>query len=283
MEEQLVFEANAQKQLEERFALFESRDSPRELQKRRTSDIGPLSRSGCSPFANAYRPSMPVLPMSCELLDWYGATVAYETLQQGGRASHDLYNILIDENVHVTENGPLEDVVADKEALLSGWFRKNKRKRVANPPAALAPPSKRASRRSPIKEEENANVSGSGNANITHGQLLKVATNLQQKIFVKKVSSGLVKNQSGGESDAKVQQTIESYAARMTSLMEEFSDRLVEAKSLLIIEDHRTMTKIKKMMIEGRPRILSIGTLANQLLAYKNIEKELIKEKDELV
>ncbi|KAF6158990.1 hypothetical protein GIB67_042071 [Kingdonia uniflora] len=96
----------------ERFALFESRDSPRELQKRRTSDIETSSRSGCSPFANAYRPSMPVLPRSCELLDWYGATVAYGTLQQGGRASRDFYNILIDEIVHVTKNGPLEDVVA---------------------------------------------------------------------------------------------------------------------------------------------------------------------------
>ncbi|KAF6150938.1 hypothetical protein GIB67_026859 [Kingdonia uniflora] len=110
--EQLVFEANARKQLEERFALFESRDSLRELQKRRTSVIEISSQSGCSPFANAYRPSMPVLPMSCELLDWYGATVAYGTLQQGGRASHDFYNILIDEIVYITENGPLEDVVA---------------------------------------------------------------------------------------------------------------------------------------------------------------------------
>ncbi|KAF6160271.1 hypothetical protein GIB67_019040 [Kingdonia uniflora] len=72
----------------------------------------PLIVSGCSLFVNAYRPSMPVLPRSCELLDWYGATVAYGTLQQGGRASRDFYNILIDEIVHVTENGPLEDVVA---------------------------------------------------------------------------------------------------------------------------------------------------------------------------
>ncbi|KAF6138498.1 hypothetical protein GIB67_022532 [Kingdonia uniflora] len=68
--------------------------------------------SGCSPFANVYRPSIPVLPRSCELLDWYGATVAYGTLLQGGRASRDFYNILIDEIVHVTGNGPLEDVVA---------------------------------------------------------------------------------------------------------------------------------------------------------------------------
>ncbi|KAF6157765.1 hypothetical protein GIB67_021897 [Kingdonia uniflora] len=68
--------------------------------------------SGCSPFANAYRPSMPVPPRSCELLDWYGATVAYRTLQQGGRASRNFYNILIDKIVHVTENGPLEDVIA---------------------------------------------------------------------------------------------------------------------------------------------------------------------------
>ncbi|KAF6164210.1 hypothetical protein GIB67_010180 [Kingdonia uniflora] len=104
--------ANARKQLEERFALFESRDSPRELQKRRTSDIEASSRSGCSPFSNVYRPSMPVLPRSCELLNWYGATVAYGTLQQGGRASRDFYNILIDEIAHVTKNGPLEDVVA---------------------------------------------------------------------------------------------------------------------------------------------------------------------------
>ncbi|KAF6156636.1 hypothetical protein GIB67_017772 [Kingdonia uniflora] len=71
----------------------------------------PLIISECSPFANAYRPSMPVLPRSCELLDWYGATVAYGTLQQGGRASRDFYNILIDEIVHIIENGPLEDVV----------------------------------------------------------------------------------------------------------------------------------------------------------------------------
>ncbi|KAF6154125.1 hypothetical protein GIB67_016377 [Kingdonia uniflora] len=98
--------------MSERFTLFESQDSPRKLQKRRTSDIEASSRSGYSPFANAYRPSMPVLPRSCELLDWYGATVAYGTLQQGGRASRDFYNLLIDEIVHVTENGPLEDVVA---------------------------------------------------------------------------------------------------------------------------------------------------------------------------
>ncbi|KAF6167957.1 hypothetical protein GIB67_020527 [Kingdonia uniflora] len=68
--------------------------------------------NGCSPFANAYRPSIPVPPRSCELLDWYGATVAYGTPQQGRRASRDFYNILIDEIVHVTENRPLEDVIA---------------------------------------------------------------------------------------------------------------------------------------------------------------------------
>ncbi|KAF6161064.1 hypothetical protein GIB67_007705 [Kingdonia uniflora] len=67
--------------------------------------------SGCSPFANADRPSMPVPPMSCELLDWYGVIVAYGTLKQGRRASRDFYNILIDEIVHVIEDGPLEDVV----------------------------------------------------------------------------------------------------------------------------------------------------------------------------
>ncbi|KAF6168442.1 hypothetical protein GIB67_004994 [Kingdonia uniflora] len=54
---------------------------------------------------------MPILPRSCELLDWYGTTFAYGTLQQGGRASRDFYNILIDEIVHLTENGPLEDAV----------------------------------------------------------------------------------------------------------------------------------------------------------------------------
>ncbi|KAF6174673.1 hypothetical protein GIB67_008728, partial [Kingdonia uniflora] len=108
--EQLVFEANTRNQLEERLALFEFQDSPRKSQKRRTSGIETSSRSGCSPFANAYRPSMPVLPRSCELLDWYGATITYETLQQGGRALCDFYNILIDEIVHVIENGPLEDV-----------------------------------------------------------------------------------------------------------------------------------------------------------------------------
>ncbi|KAF6166438.1 hypothetical protein GIB67_034989 [Kingdonia uniflora] len=80
--EQLVYEANARKQLEERFALFESRDSPSESQKCRTSDIETSSRSGCSPFANAYRPSIPVPPRSCELSDWYGVTIAYGTLQQ---------------------------------------------------------------------------------------------------------------------------------------------------------------------------------------------------------
>ncbi|KAF6141471.1 hypothetical protein GIB67_000852 [Kingdonia uniflora] len=112
--EQLVFEANARKQLEERFALFESRDSPRESQKRRTSDIETSSRSGCSPFANVYRLSMPIPPRSCELLDWYGFTVAYETLQQGERASRDFNNILIDEIVHVIEDRPLEDFVAGK-------------------------------------------------------------------------------------------------------------------------------------------------------------------------
>ncbi|KAF6159312.1 hypothetical protein GIB67_032083 [Kingdonia uniflora] len=110
--EQLVFEANARKQLEERFTLFKSRDFPRELQKCRTSDIEASSRSRCSPFANAYRSFMLVLPRSCELLDWYGATVAYGTLQQGGRASCYFYNKLIDEIVHVTENEPPEDVVA---------------------------------------------------------------------------------------------------------------------------------------------------------------------------
>ncbi|KAF6143686.1 hypothetical protein GIB67_021696, partial [Kingdonia uniflora] len=68
--------------------------------------------SGCSPFANTYRPSMSVPPRSCELLDWYGVIVAYGTLQQGGRASRDFYNILIDEIIHITENGPLEDGVA---------------------------------------------------------------------------------------------------------------------------------------------------------------------------
>ncbi|KAF6152701.1 hypothetical protein GIB67_021361 [Kingdonia uniflora] len=115
--EQLVFEANARKQLEERFALFKSRDSPHESQKHRTSDIETSSRSGCPPFANAYRPSMQVLPRSCKLLDYYGANVAYGTLQQGGRASSEFYKILINEIVDVAENGPLEDVVAGEIIL----------------------------------------------------------------------------------------------------------------------------------------------------------------------
>ncbi|KAF6139834.1 hypothetical protein GIB67_009681 [Kingdonia uniflora] len=93
---------------------YSNLDSPCESQKHRTSDIETLSRSGCSPFANAYRSSMPVPPRSCELLDWYGVIVAYGTLQQGGRVSCDFYNILIDEIVHVIEDGPLEDVVAGK-------------------------------------------------------------------------------------------------------------------------------------------------------------------------
>ncbi|KAF6153138.1 hypothetical protein GIB67_034860 [Kingdonia uniflora] len=71
-------------------------------------------QSGRSPFANAYRPSMPILPRPYELLDWYDATVVYGTLQQGGRASCDFYNILINEIVHVTENEPLEDVVTSE-------------------------------------------------------------------------------------------------------------------------------------------------------------------------
>ncbi|KAF6140652.1 hypothetical protein GIB67_013945 [Kingdonia uniflora] len=70
--------------------------------------------SKCSAFANAYRPSMPYPPRSCELLDWYGVIVAYGTLQQGGRASHDFLNIFIDEIVHITEDGPLKDVVTGK-------------------------------------------------------------------------------------------------------------------------------------------------------------------------
>ncbi|KAF6173179.1 hypothetical protein GIB67_028477 [Kingdonia uniflora] len=110
--EQLVFEANAQKHLEESFTLFESRDSPRESQKRRTSDIETSYWNKCLPFANAYRSSMLVPPRSCELLDWYGVIVACKTLQQGGRTSCDFYNILIDEIVHVTEDGLLENVVA---------------------------------------------------------------------------------------------------------------------------------------------------------------------------
>ncbi|KAF6172841.1 hypothetical protein GIB67_034693 [Kingdonia uniflora] len=77
--EQFVFEANAQKQLEERFALFKSRDSPRESQKRRSSDIETSSR-------------------------------------QGRRASRDFYNILIDEIVQVIEDEHLEDVVAELKA-----------------------------------------------------------------------------------------------------------------------------------------------------------------------
>ncbi|KAF6156107.1 hypothetical protein GIB67_024077 [Kingdonia uniflora] len=75
--------------------------------------------SGCSPFVNVYRLSMSVSPRSCELLDWYGVTVAYETLQQGGRASRDFYNIVIDKIVHVIEDRPLEDVVAGKPLR---WF-----------------------------------------------------------------------------------------------------------------------------------------------------------------
>ncbi|KAF6134116.1 hypothetical protein GIB67_013513 [Kingdonia uniflora] len=41
-----LFETNARKQLEERFTLFKSRDSPRESQKRSTSDIETSSQSG---------------------------------------------------------------------------------------------------------------------------------------------------------------------------------------------------------------------------------------------
>ncbi|KAF6151091.1 hypothetical protein GIB67_042426, partial [Kingdonia uniflora] len=75
-------------------------------------DQDTVSNSGCSPFANSYHPSMPVPSRSCELLDWYGAIITYGTLQQGGRASRDFYNILIDEIADVTKNGPLEDVAA---------------------------------------------------------------------------------------------------------------------------------------------------------------------------
>ncbi|KAF6156072.1 hypothetical protein GIB67_028792 [Kingdonia uniflora] len=76
-----------------------------------TSDIETSSRIGCSPFANTYRPSMLVPPRSCKLLNWYGVIVAYGILQQDGRALRNFYNILIDEIVHVIEDGPLEDVV----------------------------------------------------------------------------------------------------------------------------------------------------------------------------
>ncbi|KAF6159534.1 hypothetical protein GIB67_032305 [Kingdonia uniflora] len=69
-------------------------------------------QSGCSTFAKAYRLSMSALPKSCELLDWYGVIVSYGTLQKGGRALQNFYNILIYEIVHVKEDGPFEDVVA---------------------------------------------------------------------------------------------------------------------------------------------------------------------------
>ncbi|KAF6140936.1 hypothetical protein GIB67_030147 [Kingdonia uniflora] len=113
------------------------------------------------------------------------------------------------------------------------------------------------------------------------------------------------------DSEVEVQWTIEAYTAGTMSLEEEFDDYLagVESLSIFFIEGHRTMNKvgnfyclfrlknlvpqsrthimtllqIKKLLVKGKPHILGAGTLANQLLSYKNIKRELVKEKEDLV
>ncbi|KAF6166381.1 hypothetical protein GIB67_034932 [Kingdonia uniflora] len=109
----------------------------------------------------------------------------------------------------------------------------------------------------------------------------KSATYLLPK---KKASSGSTKKHFFEESKIEVQQVIEFYVVGATSLEGEFADCLVGAKSLssFLIEGYRAMNKIKKLLIMGKPHILDTGNLVNQLLLYKNIEKELVKEKDDL-
>ncbi|KAF6170809.1 hypothetical protein GIB67_015761 [Kingdonia uniflora] len=57
-------------------------------------------------------------------------------------------------------SGYTTDTTAEKEAILSGSFAKNKRKRAANPSGVPVPLAKRSSRRCLIKKEEKAEATG---------------------------------------------------------------------------------------------------------------------------
>ncbi|KAF6166922.1 hypothetical protein GIB67_020151 [Kingdonia uniflora] len=139
--------------------------------------------------------------------------------------------------------------------------------------------------------------------------LVQQKASIGKKSFPNKLKTKVVRNL--GDFDDEAQHTIESYAAGTITLEEEFADYLVgvESLSIFFIEGHRTMNnvrnfhalfrltkllpqsrthimtimQIKKLLVDGKPRLLGTEVLASQLLVYKNIEKELIKENDELV
>ncbi|KAF6144109.1 hypothetical protein GIB67_004782 [Kingdonia uniflora] len=86
------------------------------------------------------------------------------------------------------------------------------------------------------------------------------------------------------ESDAEVQKTMDSYTSGMDKLKKELEDCLVGIESLntFLSEGQRNMSKIKKLVTVTIDCIPGSGDLANQLVAHKNIKKDLIEEKEGL-
>ncbi|KAF6139040.1 hypothetical protein GIB67_010766 [Kingdonia uniflora] len=106
-----------------------------------------------------------------------------------------------------------------------------------------------------------------------------------ESVLSKKRESGETSNNKFvEESETEVQRKLDSYTSGTDALSMELDDYLVgiESLSTFLGEGQRNMSKIKKLLMEAKDRIAGSSDLANQVLAYKNIEKNLIEERDGL-
>ncbi|KAF6144612.1 hypothetical protein GIB67_006104, partial [Kingdonia uniflora] len=101
----------------------------------------------------------------------------------------------------------------------------------------------------------------------------------------KKVGGEASKNKFVVENEVEVQQSMDVFMLGTYILEAEVDDCLVGAKILasFLNEGNRNMSKITKLLTEAKGRIVGSSDLANQLLVYKNIEKDLTRENELLI
>ncbi|KAF6173613.1 hypothetical protein GIB67_022972 [Kingdonia uniflora] len=170
-----------------------------------------------------------------------------------------------------------DSVTTEKHSVFTKTLGKGKKKMAISQVVAPVLPPKRYS--SKLKIEEGGKVETP--IVVPHGRPLLVLTSMLLK---KRADSEASKKKYVNKSEIEVQRTMDAYVSRTDVLEVEVDDYLVGAESLItfLSESHQNMSKIKKLLTEAKYRIVG-GVLANQLVAYKNIKKDLTKEKEDLI